>query len=199
MLGEETLQPVGIPYLGFSGNDGAFSIAQKPIKTPVDVIFLGVKKKLGAWTPSARYFTNEYSSYDEVVTLKCATGSATSIIEEGIPVKELKTKDIPGLEKKLSESFILYVMYKGEIYRLDVHGKSSSELIGFYNSLGELKEAEKISDLNELTVSLGSEEFTASNGQKHFKITFTSKGPHSDSKLVASKTAELEDVFGSGD
>jgi hypothetical protein len=196
MLGEDSLQGSGVSFLGFSGKNGEFSINKKKLKVPVDIVMLGVKKKLGAWTPGSTYFSNEFSSYDEMVSLKCSSGAQVRTLEESISAKDLKAKEIPELGGKLRESFILYVLYDGEIYKLDVHGKSSSELIGFYSTLNEIKDSAKVKDLNELTLSLNSEEFIATNGDPFFKITFSSKGPHADSKLVEEKTAELSELFG---
>ncbi len=127
-----------LPILKFNGKTGAMSIvhlesdkSEEKIET-MDVVILRKRMALELVTDSESYWSNEYNSTTQKIHLfkKDSNGKIKLV---GIKSPGEFKEENPELKTKN----VLYVLYKGGIYKLEVKGSSLSSFFAYQDVLKE--------------------------------------------------------------
>ena len=147
LSGENTVKQIRyvVPVLKFNGSTGKFglltadsegNLIPEEIGEEVEGVILKIRRVFTAFvkTPGGtiRYFTNEHNSWKDSLVLFERRQDAPKplAIDEGM-IKELRTK-YPELRLRQN----LYFLFKDQIVKLGVRGKSLSSLFDYYNAFG---------------------------------------------------------------
>lgn len=181
-----------VPLIRFNGNEGSFRTVdldfkeETPIEKPVNVIILKKRKVLSSFSPTASYFTNEYSSPNQTVNLYKNIDGTVTFEKAGMPV------DLRQEFQALRTKEVLYVLYGGAVHKLEVKGGSLGDYYDYLNLLQE-------EDLHSFQVvtSISSVKTENESKFKYHKMTFT-KGEATDLNEITPHmekvVAELEKV-----
>lgn len=191
--GQERAPKYVLPLLKFNGNTGEFSTydteskEEKAIDKPIQITILKRRKALSAFTTNNSFFTNEYSSTVQKVCLyKNIDGTITHEATD-IPAT-LRTK-YPGLKTKE----VIYCLYEGEVYKLDIKGAS---LRDFWDFTNKLSEDDKHSF--QIVIEIDSVSVKEKGKIPYFKMTFTNAGD-SDLDAVEENLAKVAEELGKVD
>lgn len=166
-----------VPIINFNGNSGEFRVIPvvdgelskeaQPVKSPISIVI--VKKRSALATKledEPSYFSSEFSSPNERISLFTNTAGKVSFAESGI-VMDLRQK-YPTLKTKS----ILYVLFNGELHKLEVKGGSMSDFFDWQKNLQD----EGMHSF-ETSVVVGSKKQKSEKAKKvYYSMTFTN-GP----------------------
>jgi hypothetical protein len=169
--GQERAPKYSLPLLKFNGNTGDFCTCdletkeETPLKKPIQITILKRRKALSAFTTNHSYFTNEYNSTTQKVCLYKNLDGTVTHEDTDIPAN-LRTK-YPGLKTKE----IVYCLYDGVVYKLDIKGASLS---AFWDFTKKLSEEDKHSF--QIVIEINSEKVVEKGKIPYCKMTFTNAG-----------------------
>lgn len=137
--GRGKIPAFSVPILRFNGNTGKFSLTrvvdkektEEEISKPVEIVILRKRKALSSFSSQADYFTHEYNSPNDSVSLfKKIDGVITFEKKDTVP-------NLRQLYQALRSKQVLYVLFRGELTKFEVRGASQVELFDFFNKIGE--------------------------------------------------------------
>jgi len=159
-----------VPLIRFNGNRGEYrkisydadgNKVETPLTNPVQFVILKKRRLLSHYSPNGSYFTNEYDSPNQQVSLfknvagtvtHEATGIATDLREQ---FQQLRTHEV------------IYLLHEGQVCKMEVKGGSLGNYYDYQKSLQD----EDLHGFQVLT-SVSSESAKSEGGMSYYKITF---------------------------
>lgn len=178
-----------VPLIRFDGNRGEFKKISKSesgenieeiIKAPLDIIILKKRRILSSFSPAVSYFTNEHNNTSERLIL--FKNLSKTVTQEAIGF----TEDLREKYQTLRTHEIIYVLFEGEICKMEIKGGSLS---GYYDYQKALSSEEKHSF--EVVTVLGSEKVKSEAGFGYYRITFDFRNDEIDMDSIESKMLEV--------
>ncbi len=187
-----------VPILKFNGNKGIFSLLTqkkdgtldaKEIGETIEGTILKIRRVFTSFEKvqggDISFFTNEHNSFRDTITLfERKKGVARAKIVDGNQKIDKIRENYPALRLKQQ----LYFLYKGEIVKLGVKGKSLSQLFEFY------KEFSANEHMYQFSTRITNHSEENEGGLKYFVMDFT-RGNESDPEIVAPAIKGVADAL----
>lgn len=162
-----------VPLIRFNGNTGAFRKVSKNednedvetnIVAPVEFVILKKRRTLSSFSANQSFFTNEHNTSAEKVML-------FKVIDKTVTFEDIGfAADIREKYQALRTHEVVYVLFNGEICKMEIKGGSLS---GYYEYQKKLSEEELHSF--EVTTVINSEKTKSDAGFGYYKMTFDFK------------------------
>jgi len=177
------------PLIRFDGNRGTFRKVFKnkdgeneevDIKTPVEFVILKKRRNLSSFSTNQSYFSNEHNTSTEKIMLFKVVNKTVTLEDIGF------TADLRQKYQTLKTHEVVYVLYDGEVCKMEIKGGS---LGGYYDYQKSLTEEELHSF--EVTTVVSSEKAKSEGGFGYFKMTFDHKALETDFGVLEQKIDEV--------
>lgn len=177
-----------VPILKMDGNTGTFEVREDGEKATLakapTIVVLKVRNALAKDINGESYFTSEYESPNDQVSLFKSVAGSTVHVADGT-VTEMRAS-----HTFLKMKAVLYVLYDKRVHKLEVKGGSIGN---WFDYLTKLKDQDV--HCFEVMTTLGTEEkLNESVHKKYFAITFEDKEFPAKADLTAVENAQVEVV-----
>lgn len=185
-----------VPVLKFNGSTGKFSLLTQddsgkwkatPVKKEgIEVVVLKVRRVLASYEKlpdgtGLRTFTNEHNSWKDTLTVfEMRKGDTKPRMMDSGSSQDIRNK-FPELRLRQS----IYCLYKNDVVKLLVRGKSLSALFDYY------KEFEAKEHIFQFVSQLDIHSETNEGGLEYYVMDWK-KGPKSDINVVAKNIQEVK-------
>lgn len=178
------------PILSFNGNTGEFKKVtlvekgenlEETLAKPVKIVFLKTKKALAGRTTGKSWFTSEYASPMDTISLFEVVAGKVVFAGSG-PVGKIRE-----LNPLLKQIDVAYVLFDGEVHKLEIKGASLSPQWAYKTALRD----DGLHAFEVFTLITTEKKKNEELGNSYYAMVFTKDLTEVDLNLVEAKQAEV--------